>query len=93
MASAFGKEALFVIDGGGGIVYEEHRYNIYDDVDPSPAGQYTLTHVAAGKLTGEACRRFETDPRTNNFVERLKFSTGERERLYEQKTPRVVDSR
>lgn len=74
--SASEKGALFVIDGDRGIVYEEHRYNVYDDVDPNPAGQYTLTYVAAEKLTGEICRRFETDPLHEQFCRAAQLLDG-----------------
>lgn len=93
ISSAKEDGALFVVAPNGSIVYQEHRYNIYDDADPSPRGKYTLTYVAAEKLTGAECSGVGTSPCTRNFIERLNFSTGYRERLYSMKTPRVVDSR
>lgn len=93
ISSAQEKGSLFVIESNGEIVYREFRYNIYDDVDPSPEGHSTLTYVAAVVSTGEQCADVATSPCTRNFVERLNFSTGERERLYAEVTPHVSDSR
>lgn len=44
VGSASEKGALFTIDGDRGTACEEHRYNVYDDVDFSPVGQYTLMY-------------------------------------------------
>lgn len=93
ISSAEERGALFVVAPDGRLIYEEHRYNIYDDVNPSPVGDSVVTYVSAIKLSGEECAEFETSPCTLNFIERLDFETGERERLYAAKTPRVVDSR
>lgn len=74
-------------------VYVESRYNIYDDVDPSPVGKWTVSYVAAVVLSGEDCKEFETDQCTRNFIERLNFSTGEKNRLYVEKTAGVTNTR
>lgn len=93
ISSAQEKGSLFVIRPDGELIYREFRYNIYDDVDPSPKGRSTVTYVAAVKLTGEQCTEVSTSSCTRNFIERLNFSTGERERLYTEITPHVTDSR
>lgn len=85
--------SLYVVAPNGTVLYEEHRYNVYDDVDPSPSGDDTISYVAAEKLSGTACKRVSTSPCTRNFIERLNFTTGQRERLYSDVTPYVVDSR
>lgn len=93
ISSAQEKGSLFVIRPNGEIVLREFRYNIYDDVDPSPEGRSTVTYVAAVKLTNEQCSEVGTSPCTRNFIERLNFSTGERERLYSEISPHITDSR
>ncbi|WP_276299029.1 hypothetical protein [Halorussus lipolyticus] len=93
ISSAREKGTLVVVDSAGREVYVNNSYNVYDDVDPSPEGRWTVNYVAAEKLSGQACAEFESDPCTRNFIERLNFSTGEVERLYAAKTPRVTNSR
>lgn len=93
ISAAQERGALFVVPPNGTVVHQEYRYNIYDDVDPSPEGKYTVSYVAATKLTGEECSELNESPCTRNFIERLNFSTGERERLYAAKTAGVGNTR
>lgn len=93
ISSAQERGALFIVAPDGSVTYEEHRYNVYDDVDPSPKGKQTVTYVAAEKLSGSECEGVSTSPCTRNFIERLNYSTGERERLHMEITAHVVDSR
>lgn len=92
-SSAKEKGAIVVVNPQGEVVYHNHSYNVYDDVDMSPKGRWTFTYVAAKKLTGEDCAEFNSSPCTRNFIERLNVSTEETERLYEGKTAGVANTR
>ncbi|MFC7134926.1 MULTISPECIES: arylsulfotransferase family protein [Salinibaculum] len=66
----------------GEVVYRTTEYNLYHDVDPSPAGRYTVQYVASIILGNEQCPDDIEGLCTRNVVDRLNYSTGERERLY-----------
>lgn len=93
LASASEKGALLAVTPAGRIMYEDRSYNIYDDVDPSPAGQYTVSYVSAIVLDGEDCSQFESKKCTLNFIERVNLTSGEKTRLYSAKTAQVGNSR
>ncbi|MEF8831368.1 MAG: hypothetical protein V5A23_07525, partial [Halobacteriales archaeon] len=64
------------------VVFKTTEYQIYHDVDPSPAGERTLLYTASNIYGGDACAEVPTDSCTLNVVERVNYSTGETERLY-----------
>ena len=66
----------------GTTVFKTTAHEVYHDVDPSPAGETTLTYVASD-VRGEAvCPEPLATPCTHNVIERINYSTGETERLY-----------
>lgn len=87
------KGTIMLVDPKGDLVYENHSYNIYDDVDMSPDGRWTFTYLAAEELSGSNCTEFESSSCTRNFIERLNVSTEETERLYADKTAGVTNTR
>ena len=66
----------------GTTVFKTTEHELYHDVDPSPAGETSLTYVASD-VRGEAvCPDRLKTPCTHNVIERVNYSTGETERLY-----------
>ncbi|MHB9286355.1 hypothetical protein ACKVMT_04855 [Halobacteriales archaeon Cl-PHB] len=63
-------------------VFHTQRLDLYHDVDPSPAGRYTVSYVASNVSGNERCPDDVDGLCTTNVIERLNYSTGERERLY-----------
>ena len=68
---------LLLYDENGTLQYDEHRYENYWDVDPSPVGDRTVL-LAAG-ADAENCG---ADDCVRNIVTRINLTTGERVRLF-----------
>jgi hypothetical protein len=68
---------LLLYGENGSLQYDEHRYNNYWDVDPSPAGDRTVL-LAAG-ADAENCGAEDC---VRNVVTRVNLTTGERVRLF-----------
>lgn len=73
-----GPGGLVAYDDRGNVVYHDDSLLLYHDVDPSPAGEHTVTYVASdgappGACGGSRCLR--------NVVERANLTTGEVTRL------------
>ena len=83
VVDAQGPGQLTVVDRATGeTVFTTTKYDLYHDVDPSPAGDQTLVYVASN-IRGEAvCPDHLETPCTRNVLERIDYTTGERERLY-----------
>lgn len=81
---------LIAFDADGSVVYHDHTYDVYFDVDPVPGTRYTVEYVAAERLGGDAC---ETDPCSRNLVERVNLSTGAVTRVYDAVTPQYDTGR
>ncbi|MFB6281169.1 MAG: aryl-sulfate sulfotransferase [Haloferacaceae archaeon] len=80
-----GPGAIVAYDADGNVVYHEDSLLLYHDVDPSPAGEHTVTYVASdgappGACDGSRCLR--------NVIERANLTTGEVTRLHSRVHPR-----
>ncbi len=64
----------------GSVLYFNDSHGVYDDVDPSPRGAYTVTYIGTEKLNRAECH--SSEPCTRQFIERVNLTTGEAERLY-----------
>lgn len=56
LSSASEKGALLAVTPSGKVVHEDRSYNIYDDVDPSPSGRYTVSYLSVIVLQGADCQ-------------------------------------
>ena len=65
-------------------VYQARDYDLYHDVDPSPEGAYTIQYVASTILGEETCPADIDGLCTRNVIDRLNYSTGEKQRLYDR---------
>ncbi|MFB6150168.1 MAG: arylsulfotransferase family protein [Haloarculaceae archaeon] len=83
VVDATGPGQLTVVDRATGKrIFSTAEHELYHDVDPSPAGEFTLTYVASNIRGKAACPdRLET-PCAQNVVDRINYSTGEVERVY-----------
>jgi hypothetical protein len=79
-----GNNRLVAYAPNGSVLYYDDSYLIYDDVDPSPLGKYTVSYVATEYMSRDECGSSETC--TRNVIERVNLSTGERERIYSRVT-------
>ena len=68
----------------GSVLHHNDTYLVYDDVDPSPKGEYTVTYAATRRLSKDECD--SSKPCSRNVIERLNLSTGESERIYSRVT-------
>ena len=68
---------LLLYGQNGSLQYDEHRYENYWDVDPSPVGDRTVL-LAAG-TDAEEC---SADGCVRNVITRVNLTTGERTRLF-----------
>jgi hypothetical protein len=84
---------LTAITRNGTIVYHNSTYKVYFDVDPVEGTRWTVEYIASAQLNGRECPKFDTNWCTENVIERVNLSTGEVERLYTRKTPRVTATR
>ena len=70
---------LLLYGENGTLRYDEHRYENYWDVDPSPAGDRTVLLAAGAEADAGACSAEEC---VRNVVTRVNLTTGERTRLF-----------
>ncbi len=75
----------------GTVLHYEDRYRSYFDVDPV-GGRYTVEFVAAEHRTGEDCPA-GAERCTRNVVVRANLTSGARETVYAETTPRIHNSR
>jgi hypothetical protein len=83
------RNVLAAIDTDGTILYYDEAYDNYFDVDPSPAGKYTVLYVAQNDIGAGDCGG-DTGC-TVNFVERVNLTTGEKTRLFSRVRPRTAE--
>lgn len=81
-----GNNRLVAYAPNGSVLHYNDTYAIYDDVDPSPKGKYTVTYVATLHMDRKECG--STEPCSLNIIERLNLSTGKSERIYSRVTSR-----
>ena len=79
-----GNNRIVAYAPNGSVLYYNSSYLIYDDVDPSPRGKYTVTYMATEYVGREECDSSESC--TRNVIERVNLSTGESERIYSRVT-------
>lgn len=79
-----GDNRLVAYAPNGSVMYYNETYFVYDDVDPSPHGEYTVTYMATKQLDRSECDASEAC--SLNVIERLNLTTGETERLYSRVT-------
>ncbi|WP_276272044.1 hypothetical protein [Haloarcula litorea] len=84
---------LAAVTPNGTVVYYEDRYRVYFDVDPVEGERYTVEYVAAEHLDGAACANVSSEECTRNVVVRANLTTGDRERVYADVTPRIYSAR
>jgi hypothetical protein len=72
----------------GSLVFDDHRYGSYWDVDPSPVGGRTVLYAAAEPVAPEQCGGTDC---VRNVAGRLNVSTGERTRLFARLVPNRGD--
>jgi hypothetical protein len=78
---ALGPSQIVAYGPDGDVVYQNKSYQIYHDVDPSPAGEWTVTYVASnGQLDPDRCAG--DSECMLNVIERVNLSTGNVTRLY-----------
>jgi len=81
-----GPEQVVAFAPNGNVVYRNRTRDIYHDVDPSPAGDATVTYVASDlRLDADRCDGDGNCIR--NVVERVNLTTGEVTVLYERYSP------
>jgi hypothetical protein len=80
--SMYGNDFLAAFAPNGTVRYYNDSRDIYDDVDPSPAGDATVTYVATDQRAD--CQA--TEPCNENVVERVNLTTGETEVVFTWKT-------
>lgn len=76
--------AIVALSPAGDVLYFNDSHTVYNDVDPSSAGDRTVTYVAADRLNRSACRA--TTECWLNVVEQVNLTTGEVTRLYSRIT-------
>jgi len=78
---ALGPGQIVTVGPNGGVLSRNRTFNIYHDVDPSPAGKRTVTYVASrGQLDASKC---PTESKCMlNVVEQVNLTTGNVTRLY-----------
>ncbi|WP_458206686.1 aryl-sulfate sulfotransferase [Haladaptatus sp. NG-SE-30] len=82
---------IVAFDSDGVVRYYNDTLDYYSDVDPSPAGRYTVTYVGVEDMSKKqcdgatACRRI--------VIERLNLSTDHVTRLYSRVVPTYKGSR
>ncbi|WP_181686934.1 arylsulfotransferase family protein [Halorhabdus salina] len=83
VVDAQGPSQLTIVDRSTGErVFNRSDYDLYHDVDPTPAGEQTLFYVASN-IRGEAiCPARLESPCAQDVFERVNYSTGEVERLH-----------
>jgi len=81
-----GDNRIVAYASNGSAIYYNDTYFVYNDVDPSPEGEYTVTYVATQRLDRSECQ--SSEPCNRNLIERVNLSTGETERLYSRVTAR-----
>lgn len=76
---------LAAVDMDGNVVYFNDSYTQYMDIDPVPAGRWTVMYVANERLNESECSAVTSCRRI--VVERVNISTGETDLLYSQTRP------
>lgn len=79
-----GPGQLVAFDADGNVAYHDENFWLYHDVDPSPAGEHTVTYVAtdivdSDRCAGQRCLR--------NVIEQANLSTGDVTPLYDSVIP------
>jgi hypothetical protein len=69
-----GPGQIVAYDADGEVVYRDDSLFLYHDVDPSPAGEHTVTYVASDGAPASACGG---DSCLRNVIERANLTTGE----------------
>jgi hypothetical protein len=78
---ALGPSQIVAYGPDGEIIYQNRSYMVYHDVDPSPAGDRTVTYVASnGQLDADRCAG--DSECMVNVIERVNLSTGNVTRLH-----------
>ncbi len=78
---ALGPSQIVAYGPDGDIIYQNRSYMVYHDVDPSPAGDRTVTYVASnGQLDADRCAG--DSECMLNVIERVNLSTGNVTRLH-----------
>ncbi|WP_433623014.1 arylsulfotransferase family protein [Halomicrococcus sp. NG-SE-24] len=76
---------LVAVGPGKDVLYHNATLDYYSDVDPSPAGKYTVTYVGAETIPKQQCDGVTSCRRM--VIERLNMSTDEVDRLYSRVVP------
>ena len=90
---------LLVVDSEGNVVYRNDSFSTYHDVDPSPAGKYTVLYTGAEFMSASECPAsinngtamydvHSPETCTRNYVQRLNLSTGETTTVYSALLPK-----
>lgn len=79
-----GPGQLVAFDTDGNLAYHDAEYWLYHDVDPSPAGEHSVSYVAtdivdSDRCAGQRCLR--------NVIERANLSTGDVTTLHDWVVP------
>ena len=74
-----GSGQIIAYDEKGRVAYHNASLLLYHDVDPSPAGRYTVTHVASDAAPASACAG---DRCLRNVIQRVNLTTGDVDRLH-----------
>ncbi|MFB6301311.1 MAG: aryl-sulfate sulfotransferase [Haloferacaceae archaeon] len=69
-----GPGQIVAYDADGDVVYRDDSLFLYHDVDPSPAGEHTMTYVASDGAPPDACGGERC---LRNVIERANLTTGE----------------
>ncbi|MFB6165130.1 MAG: aryl-sulfate sulfotransferase [Haloarculaceae archaeon] len=69
---AAGPSQLVAYGADGSVVYRNRTWQVYHDVDPSPAGADSVMYVATNRVPADRCA---ADSCTMNVVERINLST------------------
>ena len=74
-----GPGQILAYDEKGRVAYRNASLTLYHDVDPSPAGRYTVTYVASDAAPASACAG---DSCLRNVIQRANLTTGDVDRLH-----------
>lgn len=86
------RDALTAFSPDGRVLLYHDEYNKYQDVDPSPEGQYTVTVVASEFIYPEECDA-EVRRCVRDHLLRVNLTTGETETLYSIVAPALYSEK
>jgi hypothetical protein len=86
VVDAVGPSQIVAYGPDGEVIYQDETHQIYHDVDPSPAGETTVTYIANNR-NRDASNCEGPERCMLNVWERVNLTTGERTELYSWYTP------